>query len=91
MSFAKDSGALHSANSENNRNCSYQIRLNNYSWEVLICSKRNVVIEDFIQDGHKYYGKVLNGHGNLYVQSCIMEKIELTQLRNIICFLQEKM
>ncbi len=41
----------------NNRNCSYQIRLNNYSWEVLICSKRNVVIEDLKQLKDDYYIK----------------------------------
>ena len=39
----------------NNRNCSYQIRLNNYSWEVLICSKRNVVIENLKQLKDEYY------------------------------------
>ena len=39
----------------NNRNCSYQIRLNNYSWEVLICSKRNVVIENLKQLKNEYY------------------------------------
>ena len=41
----------------NNRNCSYQIILNNYSWEVLICSKRNVVIEDLKQLKDDYYIK----------------------------------
>ena len=30
----------------NNRNCSYQIKLNKFSWEVLICSKRNVLNEE---------------------------------------------
>ena len=39
----------------NNRNCSYQIRLNNYSWEVLICSKRNVVTENLKQLKDEYY------------------------------------
>ena len=31
----------------------------------IVCStdeSLNVVIEDFIKDGHKYYGKVLNVH-----------------------------
>ena len=42
----------------------------------IVCStdeSLNVNVEDFIQDNHKYYGKVLNGHSTLR-KSCIMEK-----------------
>ena len=48
----------------------------------IICSTDetlNVNIEDFVKDGNKYYGKVLNGHKNLYVQSCIMEKTHMDE------------
>ena len=41
----------------NNRNCSYQIKLNKFSWEVLICSKRNVIEEDLRKLKDDYYIK----------------------------------
>ena len=41
----------------NNRNCSYQIILNKCSWEVLICSKRNVIEEDLRKLKDDYYIK----------------------------------
>ena len=59
----------------------------------IVCSTDeplNVVIEDFIKDGHKYYGKVLNGHGNLYVQSCIMEKTHMDENDILLRFKNNK-
>ena len=41
----------------NNRNCSYQIKLNKFSWEVLICSKRNVLNEELYDLKNDYKDK----------------------------------
>ena len=41
----------------NNRNCSYQIKLNKFSWEVLICSKRNVLNEELSDLRNDYKDK----------------------------------
>tara|TARA_B110000879_G_scaffold193763_1_gene260912 strand:- start:340 stop:798 length:459 start_codon:yes stop_codon:yes gene_type:complete len=41
----------------NNRNCSYQIKLNKFSWEVLICSKRNVLNEELYHLRNDYKDK----------------------------------
>jgi len=41
----------------NNRNCSYQIKLNKFSWEVLICSKRNVLNEELYDLRNDYKDK----------------------------------
>ena len=41
----------------NNRNCSYQIKLNKFSWEVLICSKRNVLNEELCDLRYDYKDK----------------------------------
>lgn len=59
----------------------------------IVCStdeSLNVNIEDFVQDGPKYYGKVLNGHGNLYVQSCIMEKTHMDEHDILLRFKNNK-
>ena len=41
----------------NNRNCSYQIKLNKFSWEVLICSKRNILNEELSDLRYDYKDK----------------------------------
>jgi len=59
----------------------------------IICSTDetlNVNIEDFVKDGNKYYGKVLNGHKNLYVQSCIMEKTHMDENDILLRFKNNK-
>lgn len=59
----------------------------------IVCStdeSLSVNVEDFIQDNHKHYGKVLNGHGNLYVQSCIMEKTHIDEHDILLRFKNSK-
>ena len=64
-----------------------------FQYMNIVCStdeSLNVNVEDFIQDNHKYYGKVLNGHSNLYVQSCIMEKTHIDEHDILLRFKNSK-